>query len=98
LLPASLLCASAAVDFIFIFLWEKELARLPGRCSNFRNPCRLIFGDVRFSNVFAWQLFCVLVEREEVRKKHFFSATTFDLCRSWLVRELNSLCSYEEEL
>jgi hypothetical protein len=44
------------------------------------------------------QLFCVLVEREEERKKQLFSATTFDLCHSWLVRKLNSLCSYEEEL
>lgn len=93
LLPASLLCASAVVDFIFIFLWEKEVARLPGRCWNFRNPCRLIFGErlflvriglhyVRCSNVFALQLFCVLVEREEERKKQLFSATTFDLCHS----------------
>ncbi len=48
LLPASLLCASAVVDFIFIFLWEKEVARLPGRCWNFRNPCRLIFGERLF--------------------------------------------------
>jgi hypothetical protein len=39
-----------------------------------------------------------LVEREEERRKQCFSATTFDLCRSWLVRELNSLCSYDEEL
>ncbi len=56
------------------------------------------FHYVRCSNVFAWQLFCVLVEREEERRKQCFSATTFDLCRSWLVRELNSLCSYDEEL
>ncbi len=48
LLPASLLCASAVVDFIFIFFWEKEVARLPGRCWNFRNPCRLIFGERLF--------------------------------------------------
>ncbi len=93
LLPASVLCASAVVDFIFIFLWEKEVARLPGRCWNFRNPCRLIFGErlflvriglhyVRCSNVFALQLFCVLVEREEERKKQLFSATTLDLCHS----------------
>jgi hypothetical protein len=48
LLPASLLCASAVVDFIFIFLFEKEVARLPGWCWNFRNPCRLIFGERLF--------------------------------------------------
>jgi hypothetical protein len=28
------------------------------------------------------QLFCVLVEREEERKKQLFSATTLDLCHS----------------